>query len=284
MYTPIEAPLNTTRVGIGLRSFALFLLLAVAAIAADLKIGTLNCYLFYNPAIDHPGKVDDANRMTVEQYQTKIANLATLTKGYQIVALQETGGRDEITALATTSGMSWVWTKGKDTATGQEVGILHNLPEWKVTSKGRVAELDRVVSKHLLVMATKDTAKVYVLAIHLLRPIGAQADKQAKQREAIGTWATSLLAREPNSTVVIVGDTNNSARQPLYGVGREAGELNNFAATHLTNKCYDRLVVAGAGKWESVEVKRPPYGPRPNDTNKRVWTDHFFVGATLRVE
>ena len=65
---------------------------------------------------------------------------------------------------------------------------------------------------------------------------------------------------------------------------REAGELNGFAGTHITNKCYDRLVVAGAGKWAGIDVLRPPYGPRPNDANKRVWTDHYFVGAGLRVE
>ena len=105
-----------------------------------------------------------------------------------------------------------------------------------MTSKGRVAELDRVVSKHLLVQATKDKARVYVLAVHLLRSIGAQAEKQARQREAIGAWAKDLLTREPGATVVIAGDTNNTDRQPLYGIGREVGELNNFAATHITNK------------------------------------------------
>lgn len=84
--------------------------------------------------------------------------------------------------------------------------------------------------------------------------------------------------------MVIVGDTNNSDRGSLYGFGREAGELNGFAATHLTGKCFHRLVVAGAGKWAGIEVLRPPYGPRPNDANKRVWTDHSFVGAVLRVE
>ena len=266
------------------RHLTLFLILAVAALGADIKVGTLNTYLFFDPAIDHPGKVDDSNRMTPQQYQTKIANLATLTKGYQIVALQETGGREEITALAKESGMQWFFAKGKDTATGQEVGILHNLPGWKVTSKGRVAELDRVVSKHLLIEAVKDNAKVYVLAVHLLRPIGAQAEKQAKQREAIGAWAKGLLVREPGATVLIVGDTNTSDRKSLYGIGDEAGELNAFAATHLTNKCYDRLVVAGPGSWKSIEILKPPYGKKPNDANKRVWTDHFFVGAVLRIE
>lgn len=266
------------------RHLALSLLLTVAALAADIKVGTLNCYLLFDPAIDHRGKVDDANRMTADQYRTKLANLATLTKGYNVVALQETGGRAEITALATAAGMSWVFTKGNDSATGQEVGILHNLPGWKVTSKGRVADLDRMVSKHLLIQATKDQHRVYILAVHLLRPIGAQADRQAKQREAIGAWAKGLIEREYGATVVIVGDTNNSDRHSLYGLGREAGELNSFAATHLTGKCFDRLVVAGTGNWAVIEVLRPPYGPRPNDANKRVWTDHYFVGAVLKTD
>ena len=267
-----------------LRHFAVLLVLTVTAIAADLKIGSLNCYLLFDPAIDHRGKVDDANRMTPAQYRAKIANLATLTKGYQLVALQEAGGREEVMALANAAGMSWAWTRGKDTATGQDVAVLHNLPGWTVSSKGRVAELDRVVSKHLLVLATHDKERIYFLAVHLLRPIGPQADKQAKQRDAIGAWATGLLSREPGATVLVVGDTNFSDRKPLYGVGREAGELNAFAATHLTNKCYDRLVLAGVGEWAGIEVLRPPYGPRPNDANKRVWTDHYFVGTTLRVE
>jgi hypothetical protein len=264
-----------------LRSVALFLVLAVTALAADLKVGSLNCFLLFDPAIDHRGKVDDANRMTAEHYRAKVANLATLTKGYNIVSLQETGGRAEIAALARSAGMAWSWAEGRDTATGQEVGFLHNLPGWVVTSKGRVAALDKVVSKHLLVLATRESERIYFLAVHLLRPIGPQADKQAKQREAIGAWATSLLAREPGATVVVVGDTNNTDRRSLYGLGSDAGELNGYASTHLTNKCYDRLVVAGNGKWIGIEVLKPPYGRKPNDTNKRVWTDHFFVGATL---
>ena len=264
------------------RHVSLLLLLTVTAIAAELKVGSLNCYLLFDPAIDHRGKVDDANRMTPEQYRTKVANLATLTKGYELVSLQEIGGREEVTALAKAAGMSWAWTQGKDTATGQDVAVLHNLPGWTVTSKGRVAELDRVVSKHLLVLATHEKARIYFLAVHLLRPIGAQQQKQEGQRKAIGAWAQGLLARESGATVVILGDTNNTSRESLYGLGNDAGDLNGYSPTHLTNKCYDRLVVAGNGKWAGIEVLRPPYGRKPNDTNKRVWTDHYFVGALLR--
>ena len=262
--------------------FALFVLLAISALAAELKIGSLNCYLLFDPTIDHRGKVDDDNRMSADQYRTKVANLATLTKGYDVVALQETGGRPEVATLATAAHMSWAWSLGNDTATGEEVGLLYKLPGWTVASKGRVAALDKIVSKHLLVYATHGNDRVYFLAVHLIRPIGAQAEKHDRQRAAIGEWVKDQLAREPGATVVVLGDTNNSNRAPLYGIGREVGELNGFAPTHLGGKAFDRLVVAGAGSWSAVELRKPPYGTKPNDANKRVWTDHFFVGATLK--
>ena len=168
------------------RHVSLLLLLTVTAIAAELKVGSLNCYLLFDPAIDHRGKVDDANRMTPEQYRTKVANLAPLTKGYELVSLQEIGGRDEVTALAKAAGMSWAWTQGKDTATGQDVAVLHNLPGWAVSSKGRVGELDRVVSKHLLVLATKGQERVYFLAVHRFAAHWRTAAEA--RRSAQGDW------------------------------------------------------------------------------------------------
>jgi hypothetical protein len=267
-------------------NFLLFLGTAILALAIDLRVGTLNCYLFFDPSINHVGKVDEESRMTPADYQTKIENLSTLLRSYEVVALQETGGRNEITALASKARLDWLWTQGKDTATGEEVGLLYHLPGWKVTSHGRVGELDKVVSKHLLVSATKDDTKVYFLAVHLLRPIGTQAEKHDRQRAAIGAWMRGVMDREPKSTVVVLGDTNNSEVKgavPLYGAGTEAGTLNQFAVTHLSNKCFDRLVVTGAGHWTNIEIRRPPYSNRPNDFLKRVWTDHYFVGATLSV-
>jgi hypothetical protein len=263
-------------------SLGLFVVSAVLVLAVDLKVGTLNTYLFFDPSINHTGKVDDENRMTAEEYRTKVENLSTLIQGYEIIALQETGGRDEIIALAAKAKMDWLWSRGKDTATGEEVGVIYHLPGWKVTSRGRVGDLDKVVSKHLLVSASKGTSTVYFLAVHLLRPIGAQTEKHQGQLDAIGAWARELSGREPKATVVVLGDTNNTnVKTALYGLGTEAGALNQFAATHLSNKCFDRLVAVGPGHWTAIDVRRPPYPHKPNDTLKRIWTDHFFVGATL---
>ncbi len=262
----------------------LFLATAVLVLAADLKVGSLNCYLLFDPAIDHPGKVDDENRLSPAEYQTKLGNLATLFGDCEVVGVQETGGRAEITALAAKARMEWLWTRGKDTATGEEVGLMYRLPGWKVTSHGRVGDLDKVVSKHLLVSAVKGTTKTYFLVVHLLRPIGAQAEKHQRQLNAIGAWMRGVEEREPAATVVVLGDTNNSevkGSTPLFGIGQDAGVLNQFAPTHLTNKCFDRMIVTGPGRWTDIAIRRPPYPRRPNDILRRVWTDHYFVTATL---
>lgn len=269
------------------RHIVLFLALAAAALAVDIKVGTLNCLLLFDPKIEHRGKVDNEQKMTPQEYQAKLANLTTLMRGYEVVGLQETGGKSEIAALAKVAGMSWAWERGNDTATGEEVGLLYRLPGWTVSSKGRVPELDRLVSKHLLVEAKKGTHRVLFLVVHLLRPMGTQEEKHKQQIAAIGAWMTQQTAADPKAAVVVLGDTNSTLTEKgasLFGVGVEAGDLSGFKATHLTNKAYDRMVVTGAGKWTNVEIRKPPYGNRPPAPVKRVWTDHYFLGAVLRVE
>jgi hypothetical protein len=174
------------------RSAILAALLVSAAIAADVRVATLNCFLLFDPRIDHRGKVDDEERMTLQQYDTKLTNLGSLLKGYQVVGLQETGGRKEIADLAERAGMEWAWTQGTDTATGQEVGLLYKLPLWKVTSRGRVPDLDRVVSKHLLVEAAAGNQRILFLVVHLIRPIGNQLLKHKAQLTAVGAWMAKI--------------------------------------------------------------------------------------------
>ena len=115
---------------------ALFLLIlaATVSVAAEIKVATLNCFLLFDPRIDHRGKLDDEQRMSLAQYNEKLGNLSSLIRGYDVVGIQETGGRAEVDALAAKAGMQGLWVKGDDTATGQEVGLLYKLPGWTVTS------------------------------------------------------------------------------------------------------------------------------------------------------
>jgi hypothetical protein len=267
-----------------LRVLTLAVLLSVAAVAAEIRVATLNCYLCFDPAVDHPGKIDDENRMTPEEYQSKITNLASLVKDSDFIGLEEMGGRDEVEALAAKTGFEWAFAQGKDTYTGENVAGLYRLPGWKVTVNGRVAALDKVLSKHLLVTAKKGSETVRFLVIHLLRPIGANEAKHQGQLSAIRTWADEVLRLEPASTIVVLGDTNDTktvAGSSLLGVGREANELTGFAATHLDGHPYDRLIVLGVGSWAAAEIVRPPYPKRPNNDTKRVWTDHYLLTGRL---
>ena len=106
--------------------------------------------------------------------------------------------------------MKWVWQRGTDTATGQEVGLIYNLPSWSVSNRGRVAELDRIVSKHLLVEARQGKSHVLFLVLHLVRPIGNQTGKHREQISAVGAWMQRTTAANPLAAVVVLGDTNSA--------------------------------------------------------------------------
>ena len=47
---------------------ALFLLIlaATVSVAAEIKVATLNCFLLFDPRIDHRGKLDDEQRQAYE--------------------------------------------------------------------------------------------------------------------------------------------------------------------------------------------------------------------------
>lgn len=264
----------------------LLLALAVGVSAAEIRVATLNCFLLFDPMIEHRGTVDNAEQMTLEQYAAKLSNLASLVRGYQVVGLQETGGRAEIAALASKAGMSWAWTPGLDTATGEEVGLLYNLPGWQVSAAHRVPQLDRVLSKHLEVVAAAGQRRLHLLVVHLLRPMNNNVQKHRRQLEAVGQWMKTVQAAEPNAVVVVMGDTNSTLVQPggsVFGPGIEANEQVRFSPTHLTKKPFDRLVVLGPAEWGNVQVVPPPYGSRPSAPVKRIWTDHYLIGATLRL-
>lgn len=268
-----------------LKRFILFLVLATALFGGELRVGTLNCLLLFNPDLAHQGKVSLQNPLSAEGYREKITNLASLIKDCDFVGLQELGGREELEDLAKATGWDWALTKGTDTYTGEEVGALYHLPGWKVTRNGRVADLDSSLSHHLLLTASKGGKTLRFLIVHLIRPLGQNRLKHEKQIAAVQAWATKLHQEEPQTSLIILGDTNDTAKPlgtSLFGLGQEAGELIGYPATHLDGRSYDRLILIGPGAWTAATITRPPYGKRPNASLKRVWTDHFVFKASLQ--
>jgi len=77
----------------------LVLLAATVSVAAEIKVATLNCFLLFDSRIEHRGKLDDEQRMSLAQYNEKLGNLSSLIRGYDVVGVQKTGGRAEVDAL-----------------------------------------------------------------------------------------------------------------------------------------------------------------------------------------
>lgn len=274
-------PSRPSRLRCAITGIALFVSLIAAVAADELRLGTLNCYLLFHPAIEHVGKVDNENPLSPDDYQAKIHNLARLGASCDVLALQETGGKKEISDLAQALGFQWGFAKGRDTITGQEVGLVYRQqPGWRYAVDGRVGALDRVVSKHLLVTATHGNQRVRFLVVHLLRPIGENAVRQAAQIAAIDQWAAAQL-ETPGTTVVVMGDMNCSSRSPVFTFGTEVNRLIGYQGTHLNGTPIDRMVASSNTRWSAAEVVAPPYGPKPNNHLKRVWSDHFLLVATL---
>jgi len=264
----------------------LFLLLTLS-LAAQVRVATMNCYLLFKPGIEHRGKIDNEHAMSESVYSAKVSNLMKLVPDLDFVGLQEIGGRAELEDLARAGGYKWAFAPGKDTFTGEEVGALYKLNNWQVRVQGRVASLDRLVSKHLLVIANQGNRRMEFLVVHLIRPIGANAAKHQAQLEAIAAWAKEQLTHDPALSIVVLGDTNDDTVRKgssLLGFGREANELTAFAPTHLVGKPFDRLILLGQGAWYNAEITRPPYPRKPSETQKTLYTDHYVLAATLQLD
>lgn len=253
----------------------LFVLASVRLLALD--VATLNCLFLVDPSRPPEGQLN-AERPSPEVYATKLENLAGLAKGPDLVAIEEVGSGIEAAALASHMGAYSVrFAQGTDTYTGQDVAVLvASRPTLKVRSSGRVPTLG-ILSKHLLVSLEDGGKRFDVLAVHLIRPIGKNAEKHAKQLEAIRAWVETQQARSPNTTVIVLGDFNNPDKDllPFADSGRET----NFAATHLTGKAFDRIFTTG--KLSAVEIVRPPLPKRPNELLKASWTDHYLLKAKV---
>jgi endonuclease/exonuclease/phosphatase family metal-dependent hydrolase len=72
-----------------------------------------------------------------------------------------------------------------------------------------LSDLEKALSKHLVVRLTNAVTSVDVCVTHLRRPIGdGGAEKQLEQNRALLRWAMRHLASNQNANLVILGDFN----------------------------------------------------------------------------
>ena len=232
------------------------LLAGVACGESDINLATLNCYWFFDA---QEGKGDIDKPRTTLEYSTKAGHLIGLLpkEAPLFVGFQEIGGGEDLAALAHSASARYgrayqtLFARGKDTATGQNVGaILDTSSGWGVYGR------------------------------------------------ALLKWAMRHLSGDPKANLVILGDFNEgkpvgSDSQALEAIFQAKppmvdalGTLSGKITTHTDGKAYDRILVSDAIskglnrlKLEGVVIQQHRHG---KGEERRLYTDHFPVGAELR--
>lgn len=259
-------------------------LFSAQLLLADVSVGTLNAYMLFSPE-NHESTGLKREGYSRDDYAKKIRNLSALVSGVGVdfVALQEIGSdveaADLAMALRTDTGGEWqvCFVQGKDTYTGQDVAaVVRKRPGLRVIDARRDAALDRLLSKHVVVRLVADGKEYDVLVVHLIRPIGASAEKHAGQVSAISKWIASRATGR--SQPVVAGDFNDSNQSLLPYPA--ANVLVGWQPTHLAGKAFDHIY--STQQAVSASVVRPPYAKKPSDAQKQAWTDHYFLWAIYK--
>jgi len=278
-----------------------------SARGAEISIGTLNCYWFFDQE-DVNKKADKPHGK--QEYELKAGHLIGLLPQEPplFLGLQEIGCNEELQAMARSAQARYkhpyqaLFVKGKDSATGQNVGaILDTGRGWGVYGRpSRVSDLERSLSKHLVVRLTNATTTLDVCVVHLRRPMdNGGAEKQIDQNRALMRWAMGHLAKNPKANLIILGDFNEAKKvgdpkQALAVIFKSQPPmfdalttLNRKIRTHTDGKAYDRIIVSEAVKrglagmkLETVQIQSHTHG---NGPNRRLYTDHFPVVAVFDV-
>jgi hypothetical protein len=269
---------------------------------------TLNCYWLMSGA-EGSGQADKSQSR--EEYELKAGHLVGLlpAEAPLFVGFQEIGGGEDLAALAKSATARYgrqyqtLFARGKDTSTGQNVGaILGTSTGWGVYGRpSRASDLEKALSKHMVVRLTNAVAALDVCVVHLRRPMGGDGKaKQLEQNRALLRWAMRHLAKNPKSNLAVMGDFNEGhpvgsddqalavlfkARPPIVDV---FDFVRGKAVTHTDGKAYDRILVSEAVakglaglKLEGVTIQEHRHGKGPD---RRLYTDHYPVAVRLGQE
>lgn len=178
-------------------------------------------------------------------------------------------------------------------------GGLSQQHGWGVYGRAsRVSDLEKHLSKHLVVRLTNSTTHVDVCVVHLRVPRGEEGEsKQKEQNRALLRWSMRHLAKKPAANLIMMGDFNEghpvgsaaqsfavlfAASPPLVDV---FDHLKGKAVTHANGKALDRILISeglfrgrSALRLSDVTIQRHS---NTKGERRRLYTDHFPVSISL---
>jgi endonuclease/exonuclease/phosphatase family metal-dependent hydrolase len=162
----------------------------------------------------------------------------------------------------------------------------------------RVSELERELSKHLVLRLTNAFTHIDVAVVHLRVPRNGDGDeKQKDQNRALLRWAMRHLAKNPKANLIIMGDFNEGmlvgspeqnlavlfqSQPPMIDV---FDHFKGKPVTHSSGIALDRILISdglfrGSSdlKFSGVQVQRHC---KDRGVAKRLYTDHYPVSVKL---
>jgi endonuclease/exonuclease/phosphatase family metal-dependent hydrolase len=270
-----------------------------------ISVTTLNCYAFFGGG---ETRRQLGQPETASEFWAKAQNLVNLlpTNAPLLIALQEIGGAREAVYLSQIAARRYghafqpVFVETKDTFTQEAVGALVDLSQgWKISGpSGRAPELDKDLSRHLVLRLTNDSSSLDICIVHLKRALGKYGRlEQQDQNRALRKWADAQLAKNPGANIIHLGDFNETRNpgDPEAGLAplvQPAGLMRDVFTldggkfrTHASGKAYDRILISealekGGTDWKFQKVSAQPHSQGTGD-RKKLFTDHFPVTATF---
>jgi hypothetical protein len=205
---------------------------------AELKVMSLNAEWLWTP---HDGYADGErfNRgdMSSLAYEREISFYAELVQrqGVQILAISEIENRLVVDDLARRIGRGWVayFKQGRDTATGQDVALLSNLPivkgsltdfgfpAGKIAGSNKKKRLSKLVGAVFEFGSADISAdnKVGVITAHFLskRRNSKKKDLNRQRQAKALVKAISVLSKR-SRRLVVLGDFNDTIDSPTLNL------------------------------------------------------------------
>lgn len=275
-------------------------------------IVTLNCMWFFSPDGSDDKQVHNTERpKNQEQYEHKAGHLIGLLPQQPplFVGFQEIGGEDDVNYLAQSASRRYgrayqsLFIQGKDSYTGQDVAAIFDPSQgWQLHGQpDRHSDLEKKLSKHLLVSLMMNSNKWDICNVHLRVPRREYEGQQKhqEQNQALLKWSMRHLGPNTNANVTILGDFNewgkpDSEKQDLailFTAGLKDAVFKitgKILDTHYGGKSLDRILVSNSILEGTTGLKLIDGGVishthgSKKDTNNIEYTDHFAVWASLQ--
>lgn len=201
------------------------LALAETARAGEISVMTWNVEWMWDGRAPEEGRPDFPWKGDPARAAARMDTIAAVIEASRadVVVLQEVENASALSDLASRLGPPWrpVFVQGRDTFTGQDVGLLATMGPATVSrfeARGWSGPEEHGVSKNLVARFEVDGAPLTIVGVHYLSRASDPSRRHPRQAQAAATLKALAAVDGP---VILLGDLNDHDGDLCGGAGRE---------------------------------------------------------------